>query len=76
MRIRVTRITIPPMSTIGYGYGRNVDTGDMVTWVGDHRPMRNLGHELDQATCEDDLVIELDDDTIGLRVTGLKITEV
>lgn len=43
MIVQVTRVHIPAMSTIGYGYGTDVDTGAEVEFVGDHRPMRELG---------------------------------
>ena len=49
MRIQVQRVRIPAMSTIGYGEG--FDQGERrVQFVGDHRPMRELGRVLPNAT--------------------------
>ncbi len=44
--VRVTSVKIPAWSTIGYGEGYGWDaTGRMfnISFVGDHRPMRDLG---------------------------------
>ena len=44
--VRVTHVSIPPMSTVGFGEGFGFgECGQMfhVHFVGDHRPMRNLG---------------------------------
>ncbi len=49
MRVQVQRVHIPVWSTIGYGEG--LDEADhRVTFVGDHRPMRDLGRTLPHAT--------------------------
>lgn len=49
MRVQVYRVSIPAMSTIGYGEG--LDEADRrVTFIGDHRPMRDLGRALPHAT--------------------------
>jgi len=49
MRVQVYRVSIPPLSTIGYGEG--LDEADRrVTFVGDHRPMRDLGRVLSNTT--------------------------
>jgi hypothetical protein len=49
MRVHVYRVSIPAMSTIGYGEG--LDEADRrVTFLGDHRPMRDLGRALPHAT--------------------------
>ena len=45
MLVRVTRVHIPEMSTIGYGYGTDLN-GRPVQFAGDHRPMYNLGEEI------------------------------
>jgi hypothetical protein len=45
MILTVHRITIPPMSTIGYGMGRD-EHGVLYQFCGDHRPMRYLGERL------------------------------
>jgi hypothetical protein len=52
--ITVNRVNIPAMSTIGYGYGKDSD-GNKVTFVGDHRPMRDIGEAIKLAQTEDDL---------------------
>jgi hypothetical protein len=46
MRVRVFRVSIPALSTIGYGCGTNVETGADVCFCGDHRPLRNFGEAL------------------------------
>jgi hypothetical protein len=45
----VERINVPAMSTIGYGYGKRVDTGQKITFAEGHRYMRHLGEELMQS---------------------------
>jgi hypothetical protein len=50
MRVRVFKVTIPAMSTVGYGYGIDVETGAVVCFCGDHRPLRNLGEALRSST--------------------------
>jgi hypothetical protein len=44
--VRVERVTVPPWSTIGYGFGRD-EQGRGITFVGDQRPMRHLGATLE-----------------------------
>lgn len=46
------------MSTIGYGYGFNVETGAEIRFCGDHRPLRNLGEALRSATEPPEVEIE------------------
>lgn len=46
MKLKVTEIRIPPMSTVGYGEGID-EEGRTVSWVGDHRPMRELAEALE-----------------------------
>lgn len=46
--VRVLRVNIPAMSTMGYGWGEGED-GKGVTFAGDHRPMRALGEALQAA---------------------------
>jgi hypothetical protein len=58
MRVRVFRVSIPALSTIGYGYGINVETGAEVHFCGDHRPVRNLGEALRFATEPPEVEIE------------------
>lgn len=50
MRVRVFRVSIPAMNTIGYGFGINVETGGGIRFCGDHRPLRNLGEALRSAS--------------------------
>jgi len=49
MRVQVQRVSIGAMSTIGYGEGLD-ETDRRVTFLGDHRPMRELGWALPHAT--------------------------
>jgi ribonuclease BN (tRNA processing enzyme) len=46
LAVHVTNVSIPVMSTIGYAIGYD-DAGRMVTFVGDHRPMRDIGYALE-----------------------------
>ena len=43
MEVYVYSISVPAISTIGYGYGLNCKTGDQIYFSGDHRSMRDLG---------------------------------
>lgn len=52
--ITVYRINIPAMSTIGHGYGKD-EEGKDIRFVGDHRPMRDIGEAIAAAKSEDDL---------------------
>ena len=58
MNVHVKRVNVPAMSTIGYGWGVDYETGDLVKWVGDHRPMRHLGEAI---AAGEDVEIDLDD---------------
>ena len=58
MLVQVLRVTVPPMSTIGYGYGVN-EKGQEVSFVGDHRPMRYIG-DLMMSLAPDPCEIELE----------------
>jgi len=49
MRIRVQRVHIPALSTIGYGEGHD-PAERRVRFVGDHRPMRELGRAVSTAS--------------------------
>lgn len=53
--IRVHRVNIPAMSSIGYGEGKDDETGETVNFIGDHRPMRELGERIRVATSEEEL---------------------
>jgi hypothetical protein len=46
VRIQLYHICIPAMSTIGYGYGVDIANGNRISFVGEHRPMRDLGEAL------------------------------
>ncbi len=50
MRVRVFRVSIPAMSTLGFGYGIDVQTGEEIRFCGDHRPLRPLGETLRSAS--------------------------
>jgi hypothetical protein len=50
MRVRVFRVRIPAISTIGYGYGIDVETGQQIRFCGDQRPLRELGDALRHAS--------------------------
>ncbi len=56
MFLTVYRVTIPAMSTIGYGVGKD-ENGKPYQFVGDHRPMRHLGEAVAQAAYEGQLPI-------------------
>jgi hypothetical protein len=49
MRVQVQRVSIPAWSTIGHGEGLD-EANRRVTFLGDHRPMRELGRALPNAT--------------------------
>jgi hypothetical protein len=66
--ITVTQISIPAMSTIGYGFGTDED-GNEVEFVGDHRPMRDIGDAIAVAQDREDLPTVDSDEVAGLRVT-------
>lgn len=60
VKVTVDRVNIPPMSTIGYGYGRD-EAGNLITFAGDHRPMRYLGEAIASCRTRDELpVVELE----------------
>jgi hypothetical protein len=65
MIVTVHRISIPAMSTIGYGYGVDGE-GNKVTFLGDHRAMRDIGREMQHTTSDDPIVVDLED----WQVTG------
>lgn len=63
MQVAVIRVSIPAMSTVGYGTGLvledGIETGYTAEFVGDHRPMRHLGEALGEAL--EPIEVELDD---------------
>lgn len=58
--VKVYRVHIPPMSTMGTGYGID-EEGNHVTFGGDHRPMRYLGEAMAGHSKDDPIVVELED---------------
>jgi hypothetical protein len=58
MRVRVLKVSIPAMSTIGYGFGINIETGAEIRFCGDHRPLRNFGEALRLASESPEIEIE------------------
>lgn len=44
--VEVDQVQIPAMSTLGYGTGTDVDSGNRVRFAGDHRSMRALGQAI------------------------------
>ena len=50
MRVRVISVCIPAISTIGYGRGIEIETGEEIHFCGDHRPLRYLGELLQCAS--------------------------
>lgn len=60
MVVLVTRVSIPAMSTVGYGYGTDKESGRDVEFIGDHRPMRHLGEALRESEEPLEAVIEED----------------
>lgn len=68
MSITVHRVNIPAMSTIGYGWGTN-DAGEAVHFVGDHRPMRDIGEAIAAAASADDLPTVDENETTIISVT-------
>jgi hypothetical protein len=58
MKVYVTDINVPGMSTVGFGRGTTED-GTEVAFVGDHRPMRTLGEALIDA--EEPVEAQVDD---------------
>lgn len=54
LRVTVHHISIPPMSTLGYGEGVD-DHGRVVEFVGDRRSMLIIGESLD-GDSDDDVI--------------------
>jgi hypothetical protein len=50
MRVRVFKVSVPALSTIGYGQGIEIETGEEIRFCGDHRPVRDLGGALRSAS--------------------------
>jgi len=55
-QITVTRISIPPLSTVGYGWGVD-ENGREVHFAGDHRPLRDIGEALEAGA---EVVVDLE----------------
>ena len=58
MRVRVFMVSVPAMSTIGYGEGIETETGEEIRFCGDHRPLRDLGEALRYASEPPEVEIE------------------
>jgi hypothetical protein len=58
MRVRVFMVSVPAMSTIGYGEGIETETGEEIRFCGDHRPLRDLGNALRYASEPPEVEIE------------------
>ena len=58
-----TQVKIPAMSTVGYGRGVD-DQGRLISFVGDHRSMRHVGH-----------AVELEGE-VPVEIEGYQIVEV
>ena len=58
MRVRVFMVSVPAMSTIGYGEGIETETGEEIRFCGDHRPLRDLGEALRYASEPPEVDIE------------------
>ena len=56
--IILEQVTAPELSTIGYGLGVN-EEGHRVRFVGDHRPLRQLGEAL--AGADEPILVEVED---------------
>jgi len=51
-------VSVPAMSTIGYGEGIETETGEEIRFCGDHRPLRDLGEALRYASEPPEVEIE------------------
>ena len=58
MRVRVFMVSVPAMSTIGYGEGIETETGEEIRFCGDHRPLRDLAEALRYASEPPEVEIE------------------
>lgn len=62
MLVEVYEVNIPAWSTVGYGMGIELGSGDWVRFAGDHRPMHDLGEAIAFAGDTDELPqVELED---------------
>jgi len=55
--IALHQVTVPAGSTIGYGFGVD-ETGRIVCFAGDHRPLRQLGEAL--AGADEPILVEVE----------------
>jgi hypothetical protein len=69
MIITVHRVSIPAWSTIGYGFGRGED-GQAYEFVGDHRPMRDIGEAIAAARSDEELPTVDSDEVSALSPSG------
>lgn len=62
MLVALRNVSIPAMSTIGYGIGIDIETGERVRFAGDHRAMRAVGEAMAFSEREDeDVLVEVED---------------
>lgn len=58
--VTVKRVNIPAFSTVGYGEGTD-DQGRTISFIGDHRPLRDIGEAISAARDAHDLpIVDLD----------------
>jgi hypothetical protein len=50
MRVRVFSVSVPVLSTIGYGQGIAIESGKEIRFCGDHRPLRDICEALRSAS--------------------------
>jgi hypothetical protein len=50
VNVQVFGVSIPAMSTIGYGQGLEVESGNEIHFLADHRAIRYVGEILQNAT--------------------------
>lgn len=58
IKVTVTRVSIDAGSTIGTGYGTDAD-GRAVVFVGDHRPMREMGEAIATAAPDEPVIADV-----------------
>lgn len=54
IQVEVFRISVPAMSIMGHGWGRDVANNDAIHFTGDHRPMRYIGEAIEAAVANDE----------------------
>jgi len=63
MLVRVEHVNLPAWSTLGFGRGETLLSGEVVEFAGDHRPMRDLAIAVEEAGFEvlDLPIVDVDD---------------